>query len=153
MVKKIIITTDGSPFAEKAAAFGIDHAVQLKCQVVCITVIRPIETIIGMNLEYLYVEENKSLAKQLLSQGEKAVGGIVEMAKKKGVAAEGKMVHGERIEVAISDAAKEEGADMIVIGMYGHGYTGFVSPEIGSVTRRLLATALPCPLVVVPPSE
>ncbi len=153
MVKKIIVTTDGSPAAEKAASFGIEHAAQLKAKVICVTVIRPIETIIGMNLEYVYVEEEKSLAKQLLSRGERAVERLVEMAKKQGVEAEGKVLHGERVADAISALAKDEGADLIVIGVHGRGYSGFASPDMGSVTRRLIAIVPPCPVVLVPPSE
>ena len=153
MVKKIVVTTDGSPAAEKAAEFGIGHAAQLNARVICVTVIRPIEAIIGMNLEYVYVAEEKSLAKQLLSQGERAVDRLVEMAKKQGVAAEGKVLRGERVEEAISALARDEGADLIVIGMHGRDYSGFAAPEMGSVTRRLLATVPPCPVVLVPPLE
>ncbi len=153
MVKKMIITTDGSPAAEKAAAFGLDHAAQLGCKVLCITVLRPIEAIIGMKLEYIFVEEDDSMAKELLSAGEKAVARIVEMGKQKGVEISGKVVRNERVEKGIIDAARQEGADLIVIGMHGHGFTGLASPEMGSVTRRLIKLIPPCPVMVVPPSE
>ncbi len=153
MVKKMIITTDGSPAAEKAADFGLSHAAQLNCKAVCITVLQPIEAIIGMKLEYIYVEEKDSMAKELLSAGEKAVGRIVEIGREKGLDIEGKVVKGERVEKAICEAARQEGADLIVIGMHGSGFTGLATPEMGSVTRRLIAEIPPCPVVVVPPSE
>ncbi len=153
MVNKMIITTDGSEAAEKAAAFGIEHAAQLGCKVLCITVLRPVEAIIGMKLEYIFVEEDDSIAKELLSAGEKAVARIVEMGNKKGIAIEGKIVRHERVEKGICEAAKEENADLIVIGMHGHGFSGLASPEMGSVTRRLLAEPPTCPVIVVPPSN
>ncbi len=106
-----------------------------------------------MNLEYMYVAEEKSLAKQLLSQGERAVGRLVDMAKDRGVAAEGRVLRGERVEEVISALARDEGANLIVMGMHGRGYSSFAAPEIGSVTRRLLASVPPCPVVLVPSSE
>ncbi len=152
MVQKMIITTDGSHAAEKAAAFGLDHAAQINCKVVCITVLRPIESIIGMKLEYIFVEEKDSVAKELLAAGENAVARIVEKGREKGIDIEGRVVRGERVEKAICEAAREEGADMIVIGMHGQGFSGLATPEMGSVTRRLISVPPPCPVVVVPPN-
>lgn len=153
MVKKMIITTDGSQAAENAAVFGLDHAAQLNCKVVCITILQPVEAIIGMKLEYIYLEKDNSVAKELLSAGENAVGSIVKMGREKGLDIEGKVVRGERVEKAIYEAARQEGADLIVIGMHGHGFTGLATPEMGTVTRRLIDKIPPCPVIVVPPSK
>jgi nucleotide-binding universal stress UspA family protein len=49
---------------------------------------------------------------------------------------------------AIADAAKEDGADLIVVGTRGQGpVSGLL---LGSVTHRLLHVA-PCPVLAVPP--
>jgi nucleotide-binding universal stress UspA family protein len=50
---------------------------------------------------------------------------------------------------AIADAAKEAGADLVVVGTRGQGpLTGLL---LGSVTHRLLHVA-PCPVLAVPPA-
>ncbi len=151
MVKKILIAIDGSESAERAAAFGLDCASQMNAEVLCITVVRPVEAIIGMKLEYVYVEEGETIAKKLLSEGEKNVNKVVEMGKDRGVSIEGRVVNGDRIETAIVDTAKSEEADMIIVAM--HGVSGFLTEEMGTVTRRLLASHPPCPVVVVPPMQ
>ena len=48
---------------------------------------------------------------------------------------------------AIADAAKNDGADLIVVGTRGHTALGGLL--LGSVTQRLLQTA-PCPVLAVP---
>jgi nucleotide-binding universal stress UspA family protein len=67
-----------------------------------------------------------------------------------GVDAELFVVHGLNREPAdlIAEAAKESGADVIVVGTRGHGrLAGMV---LGSVAQRLLHVA-PCPVLAVPP--
>jgi nucleotide-binding universal stress UspA family protein len=50
---------------------------------------------------------------------------------------------------AIADAAREAGADLIVVGTRGQGpVPGLL---LGSVTHRLLHVA-PCPILAVPPT-
>ena len=50
----------------------------------------------------------------------------------------------------IADIAREDGADVIVVGTRGHG--PFVGALLGSVTQRLLHIA-PCPVLAVPAGE
>ena len=150
MIEKILVAVDGSQSAEKAAVFALECAEQMKAAVVCITVIRPIEAMIGMKLEYVYVEESESIANKLLAEGERNVNKIVEMGKRRGVNIEGKVVRGEIVAEAIVESAKSENADTIVVAM--HGNSGFLSEDMGSVTRRLFSSSPPCPVVVVPPS-
>ena len=51
---------------------------------------------------------------------------------------------------AIADAAKKDGADLIVVGTRGHTPLGGLL--LGSVTQRLLQVA-PCPVLAVPARE
>jgi nucleotide-binding universal stress UspA family protein len=51
---------------------------------------------------------------------------------------------------AIAEAAKEDGADLIVVGTRGHTALGGLL--LGSVTQRLLQVS-PCPVLAVPARE
>jgi nucleotide-binding universal stress UspA family protein len=51
---------------------------------------------------------------------------------------------------AIAEAAKSDGADLIVVGTRGHTRLGGLL--VGSVTQRLLQVA-PCPVLSVPAQE
>ena len=51
---------------------------------------------------------------------------------------------------ALADVAKEEHADLIVVGTRGHTALGGLL--LGSVTQRLLHIA-PCPVLAVPPEQ
>ena len=69
-----------------------------------------------------------------------------------GLAAEVKFVKGlsGRTAHVIADVAREEKADLIVVGTRGLG--PLIGLMLGSVTQRLLHLA-PCPILAVPPGE
>ncbi len=152
MAKKLLIPTDGSGAAERAANFGLDWASQCGYEVICLSVIKPVEAVIGNSLEYLFIEEKDSIAKELLRLGEKAVKRIADKAEQKGLKIKTMTVEAAQVEKAIIDVAKKEGVEIIVIGMHGEGCSLLLGGEMGSVTRRLLACPPPCPVTVIPPN-
>ncbi len=151
MAKKILIPTDGSDAAEKAADFAIECAKDCGFEAVCMSVIKPVESVIGNNLEYLFVEKKDSIAQKLLHLGQKAVKSIADKAGRKGIKIKTMTVEAEQVERAIIEVARKEGINQIVIGMHGEGCSLLLAGEMGSVTRRLLAAPPPCPLTVIPP--
>ncbi len=153
MAKKILIPTDGSEAAEKAAEFALECAHECGYEVICMSVVRPVESVIGNSLEFLFVEKKDSIASELLALGEKAVKSIAEKAAKRGLQAKTLIVQSEKIEKAIADTAKKEGVSQIFMGMHGESCSLLVCSEVGSVTRRLLALPPPCPVTVIPPAK
>ncbi len=151
MARKLLIPTDGSEAAEKAADFGLDLATSCGYQVICLNVIKPVEAVIGNSLEYLFVEEKDSIAKELLNLGEKAVKNVAEKAARKGLKIKTMTMEAPQVEKAILEVAKREKVDLIVLGMHGEGCSIPLSGEMGSVTRRLLSSPPPCPVTVIPP--
>jgi universal stress protein A len=70
---------------------------------------------------------------------------IVEEAKRQGVRARGLLVAGAPYD-AINEAAREKGADLVVMGT--HGRTGVSRFFLGSVASRVISTA-PCPVLTI----
>ena len=70
---------------------------------------------------------------------------IVEEARSRGVIARALVLTGEP-ELAIPEAARNESADLIVVGTHGH--TGVSRFFLGSVAARVISTA-PCPVLAV----
>jgi len=70
---------------------------------------------------------------------------IVEQARDLGIAARGRILTGSPHE-AISDAARDNKADLLILGT--HGRTGAPRFFLGSVASRVISTA-PCPVMTV----
>ncbi|HYV40715.1 MAG TPA: universal stress protein, partial [Thermoanaerobaculia bacterium] len=71
--------------------------------------------------------------------------GLVENAAKEGVKAEPLVLMGEPYE-AIAGAARDTGADLVVMGT--HGRKGVSRFFLGSVAARVISTA-PCPVMTI----
>ncbi len=147
MIKKILIATDGSETAEKAGAFAIDMASQMKCDVYCIYVADALEFLAGMDLADMYIPMKSTILERLREEGEEAIKRIKAMATKKGVNFEGIVVEGDNPVKEIFNAATIQNADIIVVG--SHGKTGVMDYAMGSITTKLLGTKSPCPILVV----
>lgn len=139
MFKKILWATDGSEAADKALPYVKTLAKEGGASV---DVVHVIEHLLGPRAggDPLNVDEPEVRAR--LEQQ------VAELSSE-GVQAELKVVEGhQRIAAhAIADAAKESGADVIVVGTRGHTAVG--SLVLGSVTQRLLHIA-PCAVLAVP---
>lgn len=139
MFKKIVWATDGSASAQRALPYAKGLAQQDGASLV---VVHAVETYAGSRAAGLplYVEE-EAMQKRVEAQ-------VAEL-QAEGIDAELKMVTGlgTRAAHAISDAAEEAGADLIVTGTRGHTSLGGLL--LGSVTQRLLHIAQ-CPVLAVP---
>jgi nucleotide-binding universal stress UspA family protein len=89
----------------------------------------------------VYEEWDRSLRAEI----EGKLNALVEEAKKAGVAARPLIVLGVPYE-AITEAAKENDADLVIMGT--HGRKGVARLFLGSVASRVISTA-PCPVMTV----
>jgi nucleotide-binding universal stress UspA family protein len=139
MYSKIIWATDGSAAADAAlpeirelAGSNGTSIVVLHCEE---TFVGPRAYGLDVNVDEEDVKEKiRKQAEELESDGLKVTTEFV--AGRSGIAAH-----------AIAEAAKNNGADLIVVGTRGHTALGGLL--LGSVTQRLLQTA-PCPVLAVP---
>lgn len=137
--KNILVATDGSEYSMDA----VKHAVSIaKATGAKLTVLYVVST---------FVEPRRSapayngLKKIFREEGKKAVEKAKEIAKQEGIGAEAKILEGIPFEVIV-EAAKEEKADLIVMG--SHGHTGINKVLLGSVAERVIRRA-PCAVTVV----
>lgn len=139
MFKKIIWATDGSPSAERALPYAKELAREGGGSLL---VVHAVETFTGSRAAGLPLNAEEDEMKARIEQQ-------VEQLKADGVDAELKVVAGLGAHAAhaITEAAEEAGADVIVTGTRGH--TALSGLLLGSVTHRLLHVST-CPVLAVP---
>jgi len=133
MYKTILIATDGSDLATKAAKHGVSLAKALNAKILALMVTEPFRwldgNIIPGTIES-YLESTKSYAAAVLAE-------ISHQAGAEGVACETLHVEREYPDQAIIDTAEGKGCDLIV--MSSHGRRGISAAVLGSVAHRVLA--------------
>ncbi len=141
MFNKIIWATDGSPNSDHALGLAKSLAAQNKSSLVALY---SIEVLAGPGGRGAFPEDPDTDERQAKVKQQ-----VADLANE-GVTAEARVVRGgvKSAAHAIADVAKEDGADLIVVGARGH--TALAGLLLGSVTQRLLHIA-PCPVLVVPP--
>lgn len=142
-IKKILCPIDFSPVSEKVAEYARSLALPLQAEIVAIHVV-PSGTIyadFGIPLSSM-----ETFCTTMITEGEKS---LVEFTHKHfpGMEIRGKVTCGEFSE-EILQYAKEEQADMIVMGT--HGRKGVDRILFGSVAEKVLRNA-PCPVVAIRP--
>jgi nucleotide-binding universal stress UspA family protein len=128
MYRHILIPTDGSKLAHKAAVHGLSLAKAVGARVTALTV------------EPSFMSERVAdYAKQSSAQAALALKAIADEAKAAGVQCEtAQMTHNSPHE-AILATARDKGCDVIV--MASHGQSGIVGIILGSVTAKVAAQA------------
>jgi nucleotide-binding universal stress UspA family protein len=143
MFKQILWATDGSQYADRALELAKSLAAQ---DGAALLAFHSVETLAGPGTRGAFTEAADEDERQ------DKISAQVKELRDQGLNAELKLVHGGTVGAAhtIADAAKEAGADLIVIGTRGH--TALAGLLLGSVTHRLLHIA-PCPVLAVPPGD
>jgi nucleotide-binding universal stress UspA family protein len=136
MFKKILVPTDGSELARKAADTAAQLAKSQGAQIVGVYVIDPFPYIgigdasaVGLQA---YLAEAKSVAGQALE-------GIAAVCKAEGVPFAGDTIERNVVYEGVIETADAEGCDLIV--MASHGRQGVKALILGSVAQKVLTHA------------
>jgi nucleotide-binding universal stress UspA family protein len=142
MFNTIIWATDGSDSADRALDMAKALASENGSQLL---VVHSVELLSGPGARGVHTQDADEDERQ--SKVAKQAKELTEQ----GVNAHLQIVHGGTTGAAhtLAEVAKEQGADLIVVGTRGH--TALAGLLLGSVTQRLLHIA-PCPVLVVPKS-
>ena len=139
MFKKIVWATDGSENADRALAYAKSLASADGATLTVVHIVQKIATSGDKALAWNANEEDveakaNEIVSELSDEGLNATLRIVTHV-------------GPQPAHEIADIAREEEADLIVVGTRGHA--AIAGLLLGSVTQRLLHVA-PCPVLVVP---
>jgi len=134
--KKIVLATDGSKFSEVAAKKAISFAQSYGGELRVVSVA-------DVPAEF-YAEAPKAV-EDLVRKARGFVADVKKQAEAAGIRTETFVGEAEAYE-AITKLAKEQKADMIIIG--SHGRTGLRRLLMGSVAEKVIGYA-PCPVLVV----
>ena len=136
MFKKILVPTDGSELAHKAAECAADLAKVHGAEVIGVYVIDPFPYIgigdasaIGLQA---YLSEAKLAANRSLDV-------LADTCKQRGVAFAGDTIERSVVYEGVTETAKAEGCDLIVMG--SHGRKGMEALFLGSVAQKVLTHA------------
>jgi len=140
LVRKILIPTDGSDSAMRAADFALEMAEHFKSEVIAIYVI---DRIILEEISKVY--GRRELEEEIKRKAERCLNYIVRSAERKGLKASSILVEGQPHDQIVRHA-KSLGVDLIVMGSKGR--RGANRILIGSVTERVIEYA-PCPVLVI----
>jgi nucleotide-binding universal stress UspA family protein len=149
MIKKILIPTDGSERAERAADFAIDLAKALGASLLFLYVVDEVSPAYVYELESGATVDFAELDDQRQQFGKEAVGRLIVKAEAAGVSAESKVVNGHPWQ-EILNQVETVGADHIVIG--SHGRRALAAAVLGNVAVNVIHGAK-VPVTVIPVRE
>ena len=143
MFKHVLIATDGSDLAERAASQGLELAKILQARVTAVTVTEPwTALVIG---EAAFGFPPPDYEKGVLETATSVLARVAEMAKSVGLDCATVHVKDNLPDEGIIAAAKDNGCDVIV--MASHGRRGLAKLLLGSVASRVL-TLSPVPVLI-----
>ena len=147
MISKILVPTDGSNTAQKAAKYAVDLAKKLKATIIILSVIdqRPyVSQTVPAAKTTLHIIE--PIEDYLREAAEAYAGEIKKLCDKRGVRSKIVITSGHPVEDIVKQAAKTK-ADLIVMG--SHGKSALAAAVLGSVTYGVIHKDSKIPVMVV----
>jgi nucleotide-binding universal stress UspA family protein len=142
--QRILVATDFSPASRPAFRVALDLARREGRR---LTIVHVLPSVAPLGVEvYISARMYDEMEKSLRRWTQRRLDSLVAQARRAGVTARALLLSGAAAHEAISRAARDARADVIVIGT--HGRTGLERVLVGSVAARVIGTA-PCPVLTV----
>ena len=147
MISKILVPTDGSKTAQKAARYGVDLAKQLKASVIVLSVIDQ-RSFIGQAVPAAETARQviEPIEDYLREAAEGYAGEIKKLCEENGVQSKTVITTGHPVEEIVKEAEKSK-ADLIVMG--SHGRSALAAMVLGSVAYGVIHKDTKIPALVV----
>jgi nucleotide-binding universal stress UspA family protein len=147
MISKILVPSDGSKTAQKAARYAVDLAKQLKASIIIMSVvdIRSLIAQTGPGAETA-IYSIEPLEDYLKKAAERYAGEIKKLCDKSGVASKISIKIGRPVEEIVKEAKRSK-ANLIVMG--SHGRSALSATVLGSVSYGVIHNDTSIPILIV----
>jgi nucleotide-binding universal stress UspA family protein len=147
MISNILVPTDGSEAAQKAARYAIDLAKQLKCAIIVLSVIDNR----SLMAQTISAQENvrhimEPMEDYLREAADEYAREIKEICDENGVRSKILVTSGHPAE-EITKEAESSSADLIVMG--SHGRSALIAAFLGSVAYSIIHKETKIPVLIV----
>ena len=147
MISKILVPSDGSKTAKKAAAYAVDLAKQLKASIIVLSVIDQRSLIALTTLASETPRHNiEPIEDYLREAAEGYAGKIKKLCDKSGVASEITIKMGHPVEEILKEAKRSK-ANLVVMG--SHGRSALSATILGSVSYGVIHNDTSIPILIV----
>jgi nucleotide-binding universal stress UspA family protein len=147
MISKILVPTDGSETAQKAARYAIDLAKQLKASIIAMSVIDD-RSLIGQTVSATDTPMNiiETVEDYLREAANAYAGDIKTLCDHSGVQSKIVITTGHPVESIVKEAKKSK-VNLIVLG--SHGRSALAAAVLGSVTYGVIHKETKVPVLIV----
>ena len=147
MIKTILVPTDGSKAAQKAAIYAVDLAKQLKASVIVLSIIDK-RSFMGQIVQAKETAMNviEPIEDYLREAAEGYAGEIKELCNKNGVQSETVITAGHPVDSIVKEASRVK-ANLIIMG--SHGKSALAAAVLGSVTYGVIHKDMKIPVLIV----
>ena len=147
MISKILVPTDGSKAAQKAAMYAVDLAKQLKATVIVLSVIDK-RSFMGQTVPAGKTSRHviEPIEDYLREAAEGYAGEIEKLCDKNVVQSKTVITAGHPVEAIVKEAVRAK-ADLIIMG--SHGKSALAVAVLGSVTYGVIHKETKIPVLVV----
>ena len=147
MISKILVPTDGSRAARKAAMYAVDLAKQLKATVIALSIIDK-RSFMGQTVPAGKTSRHviEPIEDYLREAAEAYAGEIKKLCDKNGVQSKTVITAGHPVEGIVKEAARAK-ANLIIMG--SHGKSALAVAVLGSVTYGVIHKETKIPVLVV----
>ncbi|MGA2588249.1 MAG: universal stress protein [Candidatus Aminicenantales bacterium] len=147
MISKILVPSDGSKTAQKAAEYAVDLAKQLKASIIALSVIDQ-RSLIAQTVPASETARHtiEPIEDYLREAAEGYTGEIKKLCDKSGVASTISIKVGHPVEEIVKEAKRSK-ANLIVIG--SHGRSALSATVLGSVSYGVIHNDTSIPILIV----
>ncbi len=147
MISKILVPTDGSKAAQKAANYAVYLAKQLKASAIVLSVVDK-RTFMGQTIPAEKASRHviEPIEDYLREAAEGYAGDIKKLCDKNGVQSKTVITKGHPVEEIVKEARKSK-ADIIVMG--SHGRSALAAAVLGSVAYGVMHKDTKIPVLLV----
>ena len=147
MISKLLVPTDGSRAAQKAAMYAVDLAKQLKASVIALSVIDE-RSFTGQTVPSRQTARHviEPIEDYLREAAEGYTGEIKKLCDKNGVRSKTVITAGHPVQDIVKEAARAK-VNLIIMG--SHGKSALAAAVLGSVTYGVIHKETKIPVLIV----